>query len=348
MSLHLLLQNQRGFSKSFDDGQAREMTQELQSQDAIIRPRAPYFLRGVPSQYYNENQIASVVQAVEAALLSLCFCQYPQAFMTMYSGLEKLCKNIAGFHGRKNFWESWKAAGSDLGLLSHELFEKEIRDGKEQFIVQSEWSILRNKIEHLGDSPSYDLRSARLLLGTLWDAYELLLNKGYDFDLRGSLLLETRTALDYTKVILSTVERQGGPKDTYFVKPLLAHMRTLVQPTFFPWEFDYEQYFNSSQRFENLMRWQEDIKRKRPDLAWQVCCCPVCKSAEAIAGMIEGGDDDTLVLEFDCFQCPKCGLHIGNHETEPHHAATVLSYEMNRLGPAMANDVGSKTYKIVS
>jgi hypothetical protein len=323
------------------------MTQELQSEDAIIRPRAPLFLRGVPSQYYNENQIASVVQAVEAALLSLCFCQYPQSFMTMYSGLEKLCKNIAGFDGKKNFRESWKAAGTDLGLLSHELFKKEIREGKEQFIVQSEWSTLRNKIEHQGDSPSYDLRSARLLLGTLWDAYELLLIKGYDFDLRCSLLLETRTAFDYTKVILSAVEREGGPRDSYFVNPLLAHMRKLVQPTFLPWEFDYEQYFNSSQRFENLMRWQEDIKRKRPDLDWQVCCCPVCDSGNAIAGMMDGGDDETLVLGFDCFQCPECELHIGNHEREPHHAETVLSNEMNRLGPAIAKDVGSKTYKIV-
>ena len=68
-----------------------------------IKPRKPFLLRS-PPQYYEDHQLASVILSVGTMLTALSFNQYPQAFITLYGGIEKLCKNVAKIDKRQNFW----------------------------------------------------------------------------------------------------------------------------------------------------------------------------------------------------------------------------------------------------
>lgn len=83
-----------------------------------VKPREPFLLRNVPPSYYQDHQLAGVLQAIEAMLTSLCFGSYPQAFLSLYSGIEKLCKNVTGQNRHKKFHESFDSA------ITHDLTPK--------------------------------------------------------------------------------------------------------------------------------------------------------------------------------------------------------------------------------
>lgn len=318
------------------------------SLEVQVEPRKPLILRNVPEAYYTDNQLAAVVQSVEATLFSVCFRQYPQAFSTMYSGLEKLCKNSAGLDRTENFVTSWEKAGEKLQLHDHPLFCKEIKPidtrkgikNKEVFRYQFEWTSLRNDIEHQGDSPSYDTQAASLLLGSLWNAFELILQKSHDYDLRDALLPETRRALEFTREVLRLTQDVDRHDSLFFVEPLVCHMRRLVQPTFQDWSVDYERYFNSHARFDGFISWKLKIEQSRSELEWRNCDCPVCDSLNSVLGFKDEGDDDTLIVKFECFCCPECGITIQDHDKEPNLAQTVLRNAMDELLPKIANDCG--------
>jgi hypothetical protein len=320
-----------------------------ESLEGQVKPRKPLILRTVPELYYTDNQLAAAIQSVEAALFSVCFRQYPQAFSTMYSGLEKLCKNSAGLDRLDNFRMSWEKAGECLELLDDPLFEKEIKqitnrkgatEKREVFRYQNEWTDLRNDIEHQGDSPSYDARAASLFLGSLWDAFELILLKSRNYDLKDALLPETRRALEFTKEVLRLTQGADFHDSLFFDEPLVCHMRKLVQPTFQDWSDDYERYFNSHTRFDGLVSWKRKIEQSRSELEWRSCDCPVCESRYSILGFMDEGDDDTLIVKFESFCCPECGISIRDHDVEPNLAQTVLYNALNELLPEIARDCG--------
>jgi len=301
-----------------------------------VRPREPLILRSVPAAYYENHQLASAVQSVEAALFSICFCQYPQAFMTMYSGLEKLCKNIAHLSKKENFHVSWEAAGKKLNLLQHPLFEK-LGEPK-RFFVQSHWSSLRNDIEHQGDSPSYDLRAANLLFGSLWDAYQLFLIEGYNFNLEGSFLPDTTRSLKYTRKILQKIlETTLEPSSPYFVDPLTAQLRWLTLPTFLAGEFNFEKYVNSGMLDENTNEWGKKIASQKPRLDWEKVECPVCGSAHSILGFEVYVDGSVATLHFEAFFCPECNFTTRDNSIHPFMAEQLLSENLDKKIKNIAN-----------
>lgn len=307
-----------------------------------MRPRNPLILVNVPDAYFSDNQLAAVIQSVEAALFSTCFRSYPQAFSTMYSGMEKLCKNISGLGKGKRFDQSWAEAGRRLNLLDHPIFRKTLDSkGEEIFVHQKEWSSLRNQIEHQGDSPSYDLQASTLLLGSLWDAFEILLENHKDYKLRSSLLPETRRAFDLTRRVLKLASREEAISKLFFDKPLVCHMRRLVQPTFQDWSFDNERYFNSNARFEDILNWRREIEGARSGLDWRGCDCPVCGSAHSIFAYRDRGDEKKLMVKFENFSCPECGFLCYDHNSEPHLSRETLCEIIEALLPEIQKDCGA-------
>lgn len=311
--------------------------------DSKIPPRQPLILANIPKNYYTDNQLAAVIQSIEAALFSVCFRSYPQAFSTMYSGMEKLCKNIcsAKKNEKKSFKFYWEETGKRLQLLDHPIFSKWRNAADDEvFTHQSKWTKLRNEVEHQGDSPSYDAQASILLLGSLWDAFELLLAEHHGYNLRSSLMPETERALKLTKKVLDSVKDDERRTTLFFDKPLVCQMRRLVQPTFQDWGFDYERHFNSNARFEDFMQWRREIEQARPELEWRECVCPVCGSPHSILGFCDQGDDETLILKFENFCCPECGFLCFPYDKEPHLGELSLSHSLEGLLPEIMKDCG--------
>lgn len=313
-----------------------------QNQRAKVRPRGPLILSSVPANYYSDNQLAAVIQSVEAALFAVCFRSYPQAFSIMYSGLEKLCKNISKLGQRPNFRDSWENAGKTLELLDHPIFSTTFDSkGMKIYALQRAWSNLRNEIEHNGDSPSYDSQAAILLFGSLWDAYELLLSTSKSFDLRSALPQETRRALDLTKEALGYYVDDNERNDVYFDKPLVCQLRSLVRPAFEEWSFDDQRYYNSDLRFEGIRKWRSSIERSQNKLEWRDCDCPICKSPHSVLGFSDLGDDSVLIVKFEAFLGPQCNFTCLGQDREPHLAQITLRHAIENIAPEIQKDCGA-------
>jgi hypothetical protein len=311
-----------------------------------VTPRKPIILRRVPDSYYHDHQLAGVIQAVETSLFSFCFKQFPQAFSTLYSGLEKLCKNISGDKKDVLFFRSWEAAGRKLNLEEHYLFEKIELDGKPRYKFQNEWATLRNEIEHQGDSPSYDKPTARLILGSLWDAYELLFNRGYGFDLNEAMLPNTVNALNCSRSVLSDLERGGQQLDSInFVDPLVHHMRHLMSPTFNLIE-NFMDYDESDLHWQHMNARQEEIKNHRKELDWETIDCPCCDSSYSMFGFT-ARNEDPLEIHFSIFACPECNLVTRNHAIQPHLAKRLLELRLENHIVRIAGAFGEETARLV-
>ena len=305
-----------------------------------ILPRKPLILRNVPDKYYSDNQLAGVIQAVETSFFSLCFAQYPQAFMTFYSGIEKLCKNIAGLGKNHSFWKSYQAAAEKLELQDEIVFEKiTLQDGKSVFRFQREWTNFRNEFEHQGDSPSYDLPAANHLLGEAWDAFRLLLNKGYNYDIEDAFLLETRDAFQIsrdTKGALDSTDTEI--KYPYFMHPLVQHLRHLTSPTFQTAGFDHQNCSNSHLSYDALQSWKNKIRKEKCELDWEELSCPVCNNHHAQLGYTLSGDGENGILNFSIFTCPECSILAHDHATQPFLAENLLREQMLDLIPRIEED----------
>ena len=303
------------------------------NKNAKIKPRSPLIMRNVPNLYYEDHQLAGVIQAIEAALFSICFRQYPQAFLTLYSGIEKLCKNVSGQGKDSPAWKSWQAAGEKLELNNHEIFEKTSDSNRYKF--QFEWATLRNEIEHQGDSPSYDAPAARLLLGSLWDAYQLIFDRAYGFNVIDSLLPNTASIIKCSVATLRRMEIDMPIiEKVYFMNPLVCHIRNLMSPTFFSIE-DFMDYSGGDQHWNHMNSWQEFIKNSRSDLEWDNLECPSCESNYSLFGFrVEGGK--IIEINFSIFYCPECNLKVHNHEIEPYLAQELFSQKLKRKIPTLA------------
>lgn len=296
-----------------------------------VKPREPFLLRRVPSKYYEDHQLASVIQSVEAMLTALCFNQYPQAFMTLYGGIEKLCKNVAKIDRRQNFWKSLQAASEVLNLENHDLLKKE----NKRYIYQHQWSEFRNEFEHHGDSPSFDLNAANLILGEAWETFQLILLKGKGYDIEEAFLPETLNAFKLSKETKVKINKTSTKIDyPYFMNPLVSHLRSLLSGNFAPAQFNHDRYFNSDQYMEDL----EEFKNKWSDEAWdwERIKCPACGEIYGQIGFkIVTSEDENLFL-FSVFTCPsECRLVIPDHSAQPFLAeiclAESLYQEMNRI-----------------
>jgi hypothetical protein len=315
----------------------RESTASFQSKG--VRPRAPLFLANVPEKYYQDHQLAASVQAIEAALLQACFKLYPQSFSAMYSGLEKMCKNICGLGKEQGFWKGWRAVGKKYDLLNrHPLFAED-ENGRSR--EQQAWSKLRNEIEHQGDSPSYDMRAAQLLFSTVWDAYQLLLQVGFGFDLDRALLPETRNALELSRRTLRMCHEGSrwavGP---HYAGPLVAHMRRLVAPTFSEPRNDNNCRSELDAEYKSSQAWLRGVKHSGPDLEWEHLTCPVCREASAVFGFKPGGAGGELHVKFVIFSCPACGFTVRDDALEPHLAMVAFGETISELKTGIARQNG--------
>ncbi len=96
----------------------------------------------------------------------------------------------------------------------------------------------------------------------------------------------------------------------FYDKPLVCHMRRLVQPTFQDWSFDNERYFNSNARFEDFLSWRREIEGARSELEWRGCDCPVCGSGQSIFAYRDKGDEKKLVLKFENFLLSRVWIFV--------------------------------------
>ena len=291
-----------------------------------IKPRAPFLLRRVPKKYYEDNQLAGVIQCVEAMLTAVCFNQYPQAFMTLYGGIEKLCKNIADLDKKQNFWESLRDASIKLNLQNHTLFEK--KSGKYKY--QQYWSDFRNEFEHHGDSPSFDLEAANLILGEAWESLKLILLKGKEFDIEEAFLPETLNAFKLSKETREKIHKTSSEIEyPYFMNPLVSHLRYLLSSNFAPAQFNYERYHNSGNYFNDLDEWKKELNNGAQN--WESIRCPACSVDDGQFGfkVIPSGDESKLF--FTVFICPsECGLIIQGDNNQPFLSEICLAEPLSK------------------
>ena len=304
----------------------------------IVEPREPLLLRRVPPQYYKDHQLASVIQSVEAMLMALCFKQYPQAFLTLYGGIEKLCKNVAKIDRRQNFWESLQAASEVLNLQNHDLLKKE----NKRYIYQHQWSEFRNEFEHNGDSPSFDLNAANLILGEAWETFRLILLEGKGYDIEEAFLPETLNAFKLSKAAKEKIDKTSTEIDyPHFMSPLVSHLRWLMSGNFEPAQFNSDRYFNSHHYEEDLEEWKNMWGNEAQ--GWEEIKCPICGDLNGQIGFKITTSQEVNIFLFSVFICPsECGLVIQDHSTQPFLAEICLTEplfkEMDRIKKSFGLD----------
>ena len=305
-------------------------------------PRKPFLLRRVPPKYYQDHQLASVIQSVEAMLTALCFNQYPQAFMTLYGGIEKLCKNVAKIDKKQNFWKSLQAASEALNLQNHDLLKKE----NDLYIYQKRWSDFRNEFEHHGDSPSFDLEAASLILGEAWETFRLILLKGKKYDIEEAFLPETLNAFKLSKTIKLKIDGASTKINyPYFMYPLVSHLRYSLSSNFVPAQFSHERYHNSGNYFNDLEEWKKELSNVEQN--WQKIRCPACGEDDGQIGFKISRSEGVNILFFSVFICPsECRLVIRDHGAQPFSAEICLTEPLHREMNHIKIDFGFDDLKV--
>jgi len=287
---------------------------------AMIKPRNPLFLRATPNEYYEDYRLAGAIQGIEAALLSLCFGQYSQALVSLVGATEKAMKAYADISESKkiNFHPLRDRFVEKLGRYPEALKEETV------------WPVrdLRNKIEHSGNSPSYDLVAAESFILNGWNAYSSILEEAYKFKIVDALPSELAKSISWAQSILqANATYPTKIERPYFLRALVSGIRHLARPTFFSVTSDFLQESGREDdlQFTAKMEWRATLQRQYEWVEMDSIDCPVCGDMEAVWGTTATELDTLITIHFEFFVCPDCSLSISDHCKEPFHAQTILT-----------------------